>query len=165
VKENPDTAKSKESISEREIQGGVLSLQDRFWLDTVKNLTSNSITAIEKSAKQIISSITLLASIFFATIAFSSLETKLAGLVGRESFWLLLILMVLPLACWIVSLWLSILVFLPQTYLVNLNSPDLSREAFLEITRYKHRRLLQSYTALASGFVPLLIAIIVYLAS
>jgi len=163
MKENPVAAKSNENIPEIEIQGGALSSQDRFWLDTARNLTGNSITAIEESAKQIISSITLLVSIFFAAIAFSSLETKLAGLAGQKSFWLLLILMVLPLACWIVSLWLSILVFLPRTYLVNLNSPDLSRETFLAIAHSKHSRLMQSYTALASGFIPLLVAIIIYL--
>lgn len=165
MNENPVAAKNNENIPEIEIQGGALSSQDRFWLDTARNLTSNSITAIEESAKQIISSITVLVSIFFAAIAFSSLETKLASLAGQKNFWLLLTLMVLPLACWIASLWLSILVFLPKTYLVNLNSPDLSREAFLEITRYKHRRLLQSYTALALGFMPLLTAIFIYLAS
>jgi len=151
------------ALEPKEIQGGMLSSLDRFWLDTGKGLTDASITSIEESAKQIIGLVTLLQSIFFATLSFSSLKTTLINLQGHLSFWALLILMISPLVCWIMSLWLSILVFLPKTYLVNLNSPDLACETFLEITHYKHTRLIQAYTALGAGFVPLLLAIIVYL--
>jgi hypothetical protein len=146
-----------------EIQGQALSSQGRFWLDTVKGLTSTSITSIEEAAKQIISLVTLLQGIFFAVLTIGDLKVKLADLMGSSGFWYLLALIILPLCCWVTSLWLSILVFLPKSYSVNLSSPDLSRETFFEIVQYKHKRLMQAYTALASGFIPLVVAIIIYL--
>lgn len=146
-----------------EIQGQVLSSQDRFWLEAAKGLTSASITSIEEAAKQIIGLVTLLQGFLFAVVTISDLKTKLALLAGQANFWILLALIILPIGCWIASLWLSILVFLPETYFVSLSSPDISRETFFEIVQYKHKRLLQAYTALASGFFPLIIAIIIYL--
>jgi hypothetical protein len=155
----------KQTVSEpqREVQGQTLSTQDRFWLENVKNLTSTSITAIEDGAKQIISLVTLLQGIFFAVLTVSDLKTKLAELIGTNLFWYLLVLILIPLGCWITSLWLSVLVFLPKAYSVNLSSPDLSRETFIKIVEYKHKRLLQAYTALISGFIPLIATIITYL--
>lgn len=155
--------KPSEPAVQEEIQGELLSSQDRFWLDTVQGLTSSSITSIEEAAKQIISLVTLLQGIFFAVLTMGDLKTKLAELLGSNAFWYLLILIIIPLGCWVLSLWLSVLVFLPKSYSVNLSSPDLSRETFFEIVTYKHDRLLQAYTALAAGFFPLVIAIIIYL--
>ena len=158
-----DSKKQAISEPEREVQGQILSTQDRFWLETVKNLTGSSITAIEEGAKQIISLVTLLQGIFFAVLTVSDLKTKFTELIGTNPFWYLLVLILIPLCCWVTSLWLSVLVFLPKSYSVNLSSPDLSRETFMEIAEYKHKRLLQAYTALASGFIPLIAAIIIYL--
>ena len=146
-----------------EIQGQTLSSQDRFWLDTVKGLTNASITSTEEAAKQIIGLVTLLQGFLFAVVTISDLKTKLALLAGQVNFWILLVLIILPIGCWIASLWLSILVFLPETYFVSLSSPDISRETFFEIVQYKHKRLLQAHVALASGFVPLFVAVVVYL--
>ncbi len=146
-----------------EVQGQLPSPEDRFWLDAARQLTNTSITAIEDAAKQIIGLVTLLQGIFFAVITVSDLKVKLAALAGQGNFWILLFLIVLPIACWISSLWLCILVFLPKSYSMNLSSPDISRETFGKIIEYKHKRLLQAYSALASGFIPLLFAVIIYL--
>lgn len=165
MENDPEVLHEAENSPEIEIQGGMLSALDHFWLDTIRHETANSITAIETSAKQIISLVTLLQGVFFAIAGFSSIKDKFQSLTGRNDFWLLLIVMITPIICWLISLWLSILVFLPKTYLVNLNSPDLSRDTFLEIVQYKHERLLQAYYALAIGFIPLIVTIIVLLAS
>lgn len=163
MKNDPGVLHEKENSPELEIQGGMLSSLDRFWLDTIRHETANSITAIETSAKQIISLVSLLQGIFFAIASFSSIKDKFQSLTGKNDFWLLLIVIITPVICWLISLWLSILVFLPKTYLTNLNSPDLSRDAFLEVVKYKHERLLQAYYALAIGFIPLMVTIIVLL--
>ncbi len=165
MKRNKNILGAQENRSDplMEIQGQLPSSEDRFWLDTVKQLTSGSITVTEEAAKQIISLVTLLQGILFAVITISDLKAKLVALTGQVNFWVLLFLMVLPIGCWIVSLWLCILVFLPRSYSINMGSPDISRETFFEIVEYKHKRLLQAYSALASGFIPLLFAVIVYL--
>lgn len=146
-----------------ETHGQLPTSEDRFWLDTARQLTNTSITAVEEAAKQIIGLVTLLQGIFFAVITVSDLKLKLVTFAGQMNFWILLLLIVLPIGCWIISLWLCILVFLPRIYSINLSSPDISREAFVKIIEYKHKRLLQAYTALASGFIPLLFAVILYL--
>jgi hypothetical protein len=146
-----------------EIQGQVLSSEDRFWLDTAKQLTHTSIPATEEAARQVIGLVSLLQGILFAVVTVSDLKAKLIALTGQVNFWILLLLILLPIGCWITSLWLCVLVFLPKSYSIHLRSPEISRAVFNEIVEYKHKRLLQAYSALAAGFIPLLFAVIIYL--
>lgn len=160
---NTPTNLEKQPDAVIEVQGQLPSVEDGFWLDTARQLVNTSITAIEEAAKQIIGLVTLLQGIFFAVITVSDLKLKLAALAGQAYFWILLSLMVLPMLCWIFSLWWSVLVFLPRSYSLHLRSPDLSREAFNQLVEHKHKHLLRAYRALTLSFLLLLMAIVAYL--
>jgi hypothetical protein len=145
-----------------EAKGNSLSSLDQFWLDTARNMAKESLSTIEEASKQLIGIVALLQGLYLGIIVASDVRKILTGLQGT-TYWLFLILLLVPLACWIVCLWLSALVFVPEIYRANLNSPELSQSFFLEIVAYKHKRLHYAYTALATGFLPLLFAILVYL--
>ena len=145
-----------------EIQGAALTPLDRFWLDTARNAAKDSINSLEEAAKQLIAIATLSQTVYFAAVSFSDLKKGLVQLAPVQQ-WEFVILLALPIALWLVSLWFAIRVFKPETYRTNLNSPDLARELYLQAVAYKHRQLQRAYLALAAGFIPLLLNIVLYL--
>jgi len=144
-----------------EIQATQPSAMDRFWLDTARNVSKESISALDDAAKQLITITSLTQGIYFAAISFSDL--KKTFVVHDLHGWLLVFLFISPIVLWLVSLAYSVRVFSPETYKTNLQSPDLAREMLQEIVAYKHRQLKFAHKALLLGFVLLVVNIIVYL--
>lgn len=102
------------------------SAMDRFWLDTARGAAKESIPAQEEAAKQLITITSLIQGIYFAAISFSDLKKTL---VVHDWFgWLVVLLFVSPIVLWLVSLSFALSVFTPETYITNLQSPDLARE-------------------------------------
>ncbi|HZQ05867.1 MAG TPA: hypothetical protein VFD70_04755 [Anaerolineae bacterium] len=139
-----------------------LTALDRFWLDTTRGAVKQSIESLESAAKQLIAITTLASTIYFAAVSFSGIK---AGLIQFDSvaLWGFAIIFSVPIALWLASLWFSILVFKPEIYLTNLDSPDLARETYESIAAYKHKQLQRAYLFLAVGFAPLLVNILAYL--
>jgi hypothetical protein len=131
---------------------------DNFWLDTMRDVTKNSITSIEDAAKQLIPVISILQAIYFAAISFSNLKASpmLHNLMA-------VFLFVSPIICWFVSLAFAISVFIPRKFQTNLNSPSKSSRTYDKIAEFKQKLLWYAYIALLIGFVPLLVCIAVYL--
>jgi hypothetical protein len=144
-----------------EVQAAQPSAMDRFWLETARSVSKESISALEVAAKQLISITSLTQGIYFAAISFSDLKKALV--VHDLQGWLLVFLFASPVILWLISLRFAILVFMPETYKTNLQSPDLAREMLQDIVAYKHRQLKLAHTALLLGFVLLVVNIIVYL--
>jgi hypothetical protein len=144
-----------------EIQAAQPSAMDRFWLETARSISKESIKALEEAAKQLISITSLTQGIYFAAISFSDLKKALV--VNDWQGWLLLILFASPIVLWLVSLAFAVRVFAPETYKTNLQSPDLAKEMLQEMVAYKHKQLKLAHKALLVGFVLLIINIIVYL--
>lgn len=144
------------------VQGQALTPLDRFWLDTMRKTVQESVASLEKAAKQLVGIASLSQTIYFAAISLSDLKKTLEQVApmqqGAAAFAL-----VLPLLCWIASLVFAILVFKPETYSTNLNSPDLARDTYREIVAYKHRQLRRAHLALMLGFLPLVVNVVVYL--
>jgi hypothetical protein len=145
-----------------DVQGGAISPLDRFWLDTARNAAKESVSSLEEAAKQLIAIATLTQTIYFAAISFSDLKKALSQLVLAQQ-WEFVILLAIPIALWLISLWFAIRVFKPETYRTNLNSPDLAREMYFQVVAYKHKQLQRAYLALAVGFIPLLLNVVLYL--
>ena len=122
-----------------EVQAAQPSAMDRFWLETARSVSKESIGALEDAAKQLISITSLTQGIYFAAISFSDLKKALV--VHDLQGWLLVLLFASPIAVWLVSLAYAVRVFSPETYRTNLQSPDLAREMLQEIVAYKHRQL------------------------
>jgi hypothetical protein len=127
-----------------------------FWKDNAKALLGESIKSIEETAKQIIGVAGILEGLYFHAITYSSVRGKLNG-------WLVLVY-IAPLACWLVSLSLSLLVFFPRTYDTNINSARESRAAFERVVIYKHDKLKVAGIFLFLGALSLFAAMGVYLA-
>ncbi len=144
-----------------EIQAAQPSAMDHFWLETARSVSKESIAALEDAAKQLISITSLTQGIYFAAISFSDLKKALV--VHDWEGWLLVFLFASPIILWFISLRFAILVFKPETYKTNLQSPDLAKEMLQDIVAYKHRQLKFAYKALLVGFFLLVVNIIVYL--
>jgi hypothetical protein len=144
-----------------EVQAAQPSAMDRFWLETARSVSKESIAALEDAAKQLISITSLTQGIYFAAISFSDLKKALV--VHDLQGWLLVFLFASPILLWLVSLAYAVRVFAPETYKTNLQSPDLAREMLQEIVAYKHSQLKLAHKALLLGFVLLVVNIIVYL--
>jgi len=127
-----------------------------FWKDNAKALLGESIKSIEETAKQIIGVAGILEGLYFHAIAYSSVRGKLDG-------WLIVVY-IAPLACWLVSLSLALLVFFPRTYDANINSARESRTAFERVVIYKHNILKVAGFFLSLGALALFAAMGAYLA-
>jgi hypothetical protein len=130
---------------------------DRFWIKTMQNLARGSITSTEDAAKQLITIISLLQTIYFAAISFSDLKNALAIKSN------LVFLFLSPIALWLIALALAILVFLPRHYYTNLESPSKSATTFNDIISFKQKILFWSYIVLTIGFFMLHISVFVYM--
>lgn len=139
-----------------------LTALDRFWLETTRGAVKESISSIEEAAKQLIAITTLASTIYFAAVSFSDIKAGLMQL-DNVALWGFAIIFAVPIALWLASLWFSILVFKPEIYNTNLDSPDLARETYESIAAYKHKQLQRAYFFLAVGFAPLIVNILVYL--
>jgi hypothetical protein len=145
-----------------EVQGEALTPLDGFWLETARGAAKESVAALEEAAKQLIAVTTLAQTIYFAAVSFGDMKAALAALT-REQKWLAAAALVLPLACWLASLAFAVLVFKPETYRTSLDSPDMAKQVYERIVAYKHRQLVRAHRLLATGFLPLIINVVLYL--
>lgn len=139
-----------------------LTALDRFWLEAAREMTKESVKALEEAAKQLITVTSFAQSVYFAAISFGDLK-KALDQIGTAAQVGLIVALVLPLLFWIGSLAFAIRVFKPETYRTNLESPDAARETYLEIVAYKRRNLGQAHRWLVLGFLPLVLNILAYL--
>ena len=144
-----------------EVSASQHSAMDRFWLESARAATKESIGALEDAAKQLISITSLSQGIYFAAISFGDLKKALV--VHDWQGWLTVLLFASPIALWLVSLAFAVSVFTPETYQTDLQSPDLAKEMLLQMTAYKHKQLRWAHIALLLGFVLLVINIVFYL--
>ena len=127
-----------------------------FWRETARTLVQGSISTIEEAAKQIIAVAAILEVLYFHAITFSDVRGKIGSVPT--------IVYSLPLVCWLVSLIFSVLVFLPRTYSVNVNSWRTSKSTYSRIVKAKHSLLIASMLFLFLGGIALFAALGAYLA-
>ena len=134
---------------------------DEFWLEIARDTVKESISSLEEAAKQLISAVTLVEGIYFATVSFSDLR-KVTAVQGTDA-WLRVLLFVSPIVIWLICLFFAVRVFTPETYKTNLSSPELAEGVYKEMVGYKHRNLKRAYWALMAGFVMMVVAVVYYL--
>ena len=144
-----------------EAQGEPLTPLDHFWLDTARNAAKESVGALEEAAKQLIAITSLSQGIYFAAISFGDVKKALPQFALAQQ-WAITFALALPLVCWVVGLGFAILVFKPETYRTNLDSPDLARETYEQVVAYKHKQLRRAHIALVLGFVPLIVNVVLF---
>jgi hypothetical protein len=152
-----DATESALNDENRVISSAQASNLDTFWIETMQKLAQESTKSIEDAAKQMIAIISLLQTIYFAAVSFSNLKSSLKLMDP------IVLLFLSPIALWLVSLALAILVFIPRRYDTNLESPSRSASTFKDIVSFKQNALFWSYIVLVAGFLMLLVSIFVYL--
>ena len=109
-----------------------------FWLENARSLLKDSIKSIEDTAKQIIAVSGILEGIYFHAIAYSEIRSCINLGAG--------ILYLLPLALWLIAIYFAIKVFSPRVYETNIGSDTESKETFMQMVCYKHKKLRISQT-------------------
>ena len=138
-----------------ELTSGVAESPMKFWRDNAKTMLGQSIESIESAAKQIIAICGILEVIYFHAITYSDIRGCIGTVEG--------IFYLAPLVLWLLSILFAVLVFSPKVYHTNIASSRESKETFIKIITYKHKRLKISQYIFFVSFVFLLIAMGLYL--
>jgi len=127
----------------------------KFWRENAKSMLKGSIESIESTAKQIIAICGILEGIYFHAITYSDIRGCIGTVEG--------IFYLAPLFLWLLSILFAVLVFSPKVYHTNIASGTESKETFIKIVTYKHKRLKISQYIFFVSFIFLLIAMGFYL--
>jgi hypothetical protein len=139
------------------IVGEVPSSLAVFWRDTVREQVKHSPDLLETAARQLVTATSLLQAIYFAAVSISDVKDVVAPPA--------LYAFIIPIPFWLLGLIFAIRVFVPRMYESNLDSPDIARDTFLRIVRYKYTNLRIAQSLLLISFFPLLINVWMYLTS
>ncbi len=146
-----------------EVEGQALTPGDAFWLEVVRDAAKASPAALEEAAKQLIAIASLAQTLYFAAISFSEVKKSL-DLLATGRRWAMIAALLIPVLLWLASLFFAARVFTPRSYETNFNAPDLARETWEAMAAHKHKNLRCALWLLASGFIPMLANLFVYLA-
>lgn len=141
----------------------------KYWQQVWNEAPIQALTRIEDAAKQMIAITTGLQGFYIAIFVFSSLRVQVRAALGDGVGTVILFLFFLPLACWLVSLFFAIRVFVPRVRSgVNFNEVSVSawqniRDAYRQASEEKLRWLQYSHRWLLTSFVLVLIAIVVFI--
>ncbi len=146
-------------------------LQDtmKYWQQVWNEAPMQALTRIEDAAKQMIAITTGLQGFYIAIFVFSSIRVQVKAALGDVAGAFILLLFFLPLACWLVSLFFAIHVFVPRVRPgVNFNEVSVStwqkiKDAYRQASEEKLRWLRYSHRWLVVSFVLVLIAIVVFI--
>ncbi|MBX7215131.1 MAG: hypothetical protein K1X39_14055 [Thermoflexales bacterium] len=148
-------AKTKE---QEPIQGQIPSNEDLAALAFMDELGKRSLQSIEETAKQLIGLDGVISGIYFGAVAIGGLPAVVVSSPLHR------VLYIAPVALWLLSLVLAVLVLLPRTYSYNVHSPDDARATYGSLISTKHRRLLASLVVFVLSLAALLIALWEYMA-
>ncbi len=145
-------------MSDEKIQKGeVLSPEDIFWMDKMREMAGKSLESIEAAAKQLIAMITTMQGIYAAVLAFSGIKT-----IPKDSKWAALFY-ALPIILWLVSLYFALQVFKSCKYKYVETSPDAAKDTFQKIADHKYNMLDWAYISFTVSFLIALAGIMYWL--
>ena len=133
----------------------ILEDTKEFWRELGKTLVQGSISAIEESAKQIVSVNGVLIGFYSATIALSEMR-KL-----HPQLWQLA-LFLSPILLWLLSLMTALTIFWTSSFKINLESSLGAKSIVEKLLRHKHNSLRFSFVFLFIGIILLIIALAIY---
>jgi hypothetical protein len=100
-----------------------------FWREAGREIVKNSINTLEEVAKQILAVAGILEGLYFHAITF----TNLRGSVSGGTLWIYLS----PVILLLISLSISLTVFLPDSYKINIANWRVSKSTFETISHSK----------------------------
>jgi hypothetical protein len=128
------------------------SLDQDYWEKIDREAPISAITKCEEAAKQLITLISLITTIYVGIISFSDLIKQPLSL--RP----ILIFILLPLPFWVISLIFATKVIVPKVYPV-----DQIQEDYIRISRVKFYYLRLSYKLLIISMISVLVVLAIYL--
>lgn len=139
-----------------------LSSTDEFWLNILRQRANNSIQFLEDTAKQYITITSFSQTVYFAAISFSEVKKSLFLLPANTRFGII-ILLIIPLICWIYSLICATRAFAYKLFNTHLQSPRAAKEFYYEVLNHKSKLLQKGFLSLVVGFIFLIVNVVVYL--
>ncbi|MBA2392637.1 MAG: hypothetical protein H0V70_07805 [Ktedonobacteraceae bacterium] len=139
-----------------------------YWQKVWNETPLQTITRLEDAAKQVIAVTAALQGLYLAIFVFSNLRVQLAGIQWVLPTWMLWIVFLLPLACWVISLFFATRVFLPRIRPgVNFNEVSAGawqkvKDVYRQAAEEKLRWLRYSHGWLVASFVLILLAVILF---
>lgn len=141
----------------------------KYWQQVWNEAPIQALTRIEDAAKQMIVITTGLQGLYVAIFVFSSIRVQARATLGDIAGSFILLLFFLPLACWLMSLFYAIRVFVPRVRLgvdfneVSVNAWQKIKDAYGRASKEKLHWLQYSHRWLIASFVLVLIAIVVFI--
>ncbi len=126
-----------------------------FWREAGKQIVKSSIDTLEGVAKQLLAVAGILEGLYFHAITFTDLR-------GTVSGWTLFVY-ILPIILLLVTIVFSLLVFLPETYKINIANWRMCKSTFEEISQSKLTAVRAASIFLGLAVVSLMVAVWVYL--
>ena len=126
-----------------------------FWREVGKEIVKKSIDTLEEVAKQILVVAGVLEGLYFHAITFTDLRGEVSG--G------MLIIYILPIVLLLVSIISSLIVFLPETYRINIANWRVCKSMFEEISKSKLLAVRVASIFLGLAVVSLIPAVGIYL--
>lgn len=126
-----------------------------FWREAGKQIVKSSIDTLEGVAKQLLAVAGILEGLYFHAITFTDLR-------GTVSGWTLFIY-ILPIILLLVTIVFSLVVFLPETYKINIANWRMCKSTFEEISQSKLTAVRAASIFLGLAVVSLMVAVSVYL--
>lgn len=127
-----------------------------FWREAGKEIVKKSIDTLDEVAKQILTVSGILEGLYFHAITFTDLRGKIQGAD--------LVIYLAPVILLLISLSISLTVFLPETYQINIANWRLCKSTFEEISQSKLVAVRAASIFLGLAVVSLIGAMWVYLA-
>jgi len=113
-----------------------------------------ALTSVKEGARPLTTLSPLLQGIYFAAVSMSDLKKVISGNL------MLTIIFVLPIVCWLISLWLTVQVFVPPLVLESQLGPNEYKKAAQTALRY----LRWAQWTLIAGLFCMVLNIIIYFA-
>ncbi len=127
----------------------------QFWRETGRELVREFITAIDETARQIITVAGILEGLYFHAISFSDLRDQLTG---AEIY-----IYLAPLVLLLISLVAAFAVFFPERFRINILSSQGSQAAYEAVVKSKLFAMRAATVFLLLGIGGIVLAMFVYL--
>jgi hypothetical protein len=126
-----------------------------FWREAGKQIVKSSIDTLEGVAKQLLAVAGILEGLYFHAITFSDLRGNVSGEV--------VVIYILPIVLLLVSIISSLIVFLPETYRINIANWRACKSTFEEISKSKLVAVRVASAFLGLAIMSLMLAVGMYL--
>ena len=119
---------------------------DDFWLEQGKKLIEGSIPALQDAAKNLITLLGLLNTLYMGILAFTDYTTVSGGFFLKSAYGL-------PLICWLASLYFVLKVVMTRHRDINPLSPEDIERAYIDIVKTKQFNLRASFWFITAGLI------------